>query len=132
MPDFFSDAEVLSHLYEEKGPAFVAELRGMFALASYDTRTRTLILARDRFGIKPLFYAPGNKRLAFAREIDALRQLPGIDDRIDRQAIYDFAALFYIPAPETVYTGIRALQPGELLEARLDADVVSWRTRIYL
>lgn len=126
-----SDTEVLPHLYEEEGSDFVNRLRGMFALAIYDTRTRTLILARDRFGIKPLFYAPGKDQLAFASEIRALIELPGIDDRPDRQAIYDFAALFYIPAPETFYVGIRALQPGEMLEARLDDDRVSWKTKIY-
>jgi asparagine synthase (glutamine-hydrolysing) len=126
-----SDTEVLPHLYEEEGLAFVTRLRGMFALAIYDVRTRTLVLARDRFGIKPLFYAPGTNSLAFASEIRALRKLPGIDDRPDKQAIFDFAALFYIPAPETFYTGIRALQPGELLEARLDAQGVSWKTRTY-
>src|SRR5207248_9831628 len=59
------------------------------------------------------------------------RALPGIDDRPDRQAISDFAALFYIPAPETFYTGIRALQPGEMLEARLHADGVTWHTHTY-
>ena len=74
-----SDTEVLPHLYEEDGLEFVSKLRGMFALAIYDTRSRTLILARDRFGIKPLFYAPGKERLAFASEIRALLELPGID-----------------------------------------------------
>jgi len=64
-----SDTEVLPHLYEEEGPEFVSKLRGMFALAIYDARTRTLLLARDRFGIKPLFYAPGKDRLSFASEI---------------------------------------------------------------
>jgi asparagine synthase (glutamine-hydrolysing) len=126
-----SDTEVLPHLYEEEGLEFVRKLRGMFALAIYDTRTRTLVLARDRFGIKPLFYAPGKDRLAFASEIRALRELPGIDDRPDKQAIYDFAALFYIPAPETFYRGIRALQPGEVLEARLESNRVLWKTRMY-
>src|SRR5262245_2577586 len=127
-----SDTEVLPHLYEEEGSEFVKRLRGMFALAIYDTRSRTLILARDRFGIKPLFYVPGKERLAFASEIRALLELPGVDTRPDRQAIYDFAALFYIPAPETFYTGIRALEPGEMLEARLDADRgLSWKTRHY-
>ena len=126
-----SDTEVLPHLYEEHGAEFVSRLRGMFALAIYDTRARRLILARDRFGIKPLFYSPGRERLAFASEINALLELPGIDNRPDKQAIYDFAALFYIPAPETFYKGIRALQPGELIEARLDADEVSWKTWTY-
>ncbi len=126
-----SDGEVLPHLYEQEGITFVAKLRGMFAFAVYDARKRLLFLGRDRFGIKPLFYAPGYQRLAFASEIKALLELPGIDDRPDRQAIYDFAALFYIPAPETFYTGIRALQPGEILEARLDLNGVSWNTRTY-
>lgn len=126
-----ADTEVLPHLYEEEGAKFVAKLRGMFALAIYDIRTRTLLLARDRFGIKPLFYAPGKDRLAFASEIRALLELPGIDDRPNRQALYDFAALFYIPAPETFYSGIMALRPGELLEARLEAHGVSWKTRTY-
>jgi asparagine synthase (glutamine-hydrolysing) len=126
-----ADTEVLLHLYEEEGPAFVAKLRGMFALAIYDVQNRTLILARDRFGIKPLFYAPGNNRLAFASEIRALFELPNIDIHPDRQAVYDFAALLYIPAPETFYTGIKALEPGELLEARLDACEVSWKPHIY-
>jgi asparagine synthase (glutamine-hydrolysing) len=126
-----ADSEVLPHLYEEEGSAFVTKLRGMFALATYDTRSRTLLLARDCFGIKPLFYAPAYNRLAFASEINALLNFPGIDARPDRQAIYDFAALFYIPAPETFYTGIRALQPGELLEARLDAHGITWKTQLY-
>src|SRR5215813_4384639 len=126
-----SDTEVLPHLYEEEGSEFVNRLRGMFALAIYDSRTRTLLLARDRFGIKPLFYAPGNYRLAFASEIRALLRLPDIDTRPERQSIYDFVALFYIPAPETFYVGIRALQPGEMLEAKLENSRVIWKTRLY-
>jgi asparagine synthase (glutamine-hydrolysing) len=126
-----SDTEVLPHLYEEEGSAFVAKLRGMFALAIYDTRTRSLTLARDRFGIKPLFYAPGDDTLVFASEIPALLQFPGIDKRPDRQAIYDFAALTFIPAPQTVYAGIRALQPGEVLEAHFCPTALSWNTRSY-
>jgi asparagine synthase (glutamine-hydrolysing) len=126
-----SDAEVLPHLYEEEGRDFVAKLKGMFALAMYDTRARTLLLARDRFGIKPLFYAVGKDRIAFASELRALRELPGIDSRPDRQAVHDFTGLGFIPAPETFYVGIRALQPSETLEARSDGDGVSWATRAY-
>ena len=124
-----SDSEILPHLYEELGIDFVERLRGMFAIAIYDVRTQSLILARDRFGIKPLFYAPTKTRLAFASELRALVKVPGIDTRPDRQAVYDCAALFYIPAPETFYQGIRALQAGEILEARLDNSGVSWKTR---
>lgn len=126
-----SDSEVLPHLYQEEGPGFVSRLRGMFSLAIFDTRAKTLLLARDRFGIKPLFYAQAPQRLAFASELNALLTLPGVDDRPDRQAIYDFAALLYIPAPETFYRGIRALQSGEVLEARLNQGDVSWKTRTF-
>ncbi len=126
-----SDSEVIPHLYEEEGPTCIAKLRGMFALAIFDLRSQTLVLARDRFGIKPLFYAPGTRRLGFASEIRALLELPGIDDRPDRQAVYDFAALFYIPAPETFYAGIRSLLPGELLVARSGQHGLSWKTRLF-
>jgi asparagine synthase (glutamine-hydrolysing) len=126
-----SDSEVIPHLYEEDGPDFIAKLRGMFAIAVFDTRRNRLILARDRFGIKPVFYTQGADRLGFASEIRALRTLPDIDDRPDRQAVYDFAALFYIPAPETFYTGIRAMRPGELLVAEFGTGGISCRSHMY-
>ena len=85
-----SDTEVIPHLYEEKGLDFVKSLRGMFALAIYDTVSQTLVLARDHFGIKPLFFAPSRCRLAFASEIRPLVELPGVDTRIERQAVFDF------------------------------------------
>ena len=112
-------------------PSFVGKLRGIYALAIYDTRLRRLLLSRDRFGIKPLFYAPGRDRLAFASEIRALLELPDIERRPDRQAMYDFTALFYMPAPETFYRGIRALQPDEILGAQLDLNGGSWKTRAF-
>src|SRR5262249_11542391 len=126
-----SDTEVLPHLYEQEPSQFVSKLRGMFAFALYDTRSSKLILARDRFGVKPLFYAAGKQGLAFASELKALLVLPWIDKRPDRQAIFDLTALSYIPAPETFYTGIRALEPGEILEARLERDGVLWKKRKY-
>jgi asparagine synthase (glutamine-hydrolysing) len=126
-----SDTEILPHLFEEYGAGFVDKLRGMFAFAIYDRRSQTLLLARDRFGIKPLFYAPSKTGLAFASEVRALRELPSVDTRPDPQAVYDFSALFYVPAPETFYTGIRALRPGELIEAKLEAGHVSWKARTY-
>lgn len=126
-----SDSEILPHLYEEEGTRFVELLRGMFAIALYDTRTKSLFLARDRFGIKPLFFSPLGGGLAFASELNALRLVPGIDLRPDRQAIYDYAALLYIPAPETFYKGIRALDAGEMLEANLEHGLLSWRARRY-
>lgn len=126
-----SDSEVIPHLYEELGAGFVERLRGMFAVAIYDARSRTLLLTRDRFGIKPLFYAPMKPFLGFASELRALFCLKGIDTRPDRQAVYDYASLLYIPAPETFYRGIRALLPGEVIEARLEGDEVSWKAHRY-
>jgi asparagine synthase (glutamine-hydrolysing) len=126
-----SDSEIIPHLYEELGVSLVERLRGMFAIAIYDCRTQSLILARDRFGIKPLFYAATKTSLAFASEINALLCAKGIDTRPDRQAIYDYTSLFYIPAPQTFYRGVRALQAGELLEANLEGSEIAWKTRQY-
>ena len=111
-----SDTEVLTHLYEEEGPSFPEKLRGMFALAIYDVTKRRLVLARDRFGIKPCFYAQSANCFAFSSELRALKELPFVDRTPDRQAVFDFAALFYIPSPETFYRGIRSIEPGEVLD----------------
>jgi len=117
-----SDTEVLPHLYEEYGEGMFSRLRGMFSIAILDRRQRRLLLARDRFGIKPLFFAEGDGYLAFASEIAALRLFPGIDLTPDPQAISDFAALLFVPAPLTIHRGIRALEPGTFLDSRLRAD----------
>ena len=126
-----SDCEILPHLYEEEGPQFVELLRGMFAVAIYDTRTKSLLLVRDRFGIKPLFYAAFPNGLAFSSEINALRHFSGINLTVDRQAVYDYAALHYIPAPETFYKGIRMLDAAEILEAGREGRSLHHRTRRY-
>jgi asparagine synthase (glutamine-hydrolysing) len=125
-----SDTEVLPHLYEEYGDSMFIRLRGMFAVAILDQRQRRLLLARDRFGIKPLFYAADGSRAAFASEINALREFPGVDLTPDPQAIADFAGLLFVPAPHTIHRGISALQPGEVVDFRLDNDErVSWAQR---
>jgi len=126
-----SDTEVLPHLYEEYGPALLDKLRGMFALAIYDARTESLMMARDRIGIKPLFYALGRDWVAFSSEIQALLEYPGIDNSLNEQALSDFGALLYIPAPETFYKGIRALEPGEMIESRRESDELVWKKRRY-
>ena len=126
-----SDSEVIPHLFEQYGPAFVDLLRGMFAVAVYDRAHQRLFLVRDRFGIKPLFYAETAEQFVFASELNTLRLFPEIDTRPNRQAIYDFAALFYIPAPETFYAGIRAVEPGEIIEARRDTSRIRVTRRFY-
>ncbi len=110
-----SDTEVLVHLYEERGPAFVEELRGMFAIALWDSRSRRLLLARDRFGIKPLYYREAGGTLSFASELKALLRQPGFKREIDLDALQAFLAFNSIPAPLTIFSEARKLPVGHLL-----------------
>jgi asparagine synthase (glutamine-hydrolysing) len=104
------DTEVLLHLYEEHGDGFAERLRGMFAVALWDGRRRRLVLARDRFGIKPLYYRDRGGELAFASE---LRALPS--GELDHDAIEAFLAFNSIPAPLTIFREIRKLPAGHIL-----------------
>ena len=104
------DTEVLVHLYEQEGPAFARRLRGMFAVALWDSKRRRLVLARDRFGIKPLYYRAVGGGLEFASE---LRSLPR--GEIDLDALEAFLAFNSIPAPLTIFRESRKLPPGHVL-----------------
>ncbi|HEY2804748.1 MAG TPA: asparagine synthase (glutamine-hydrolyzing), partial [Gemmatimonadales bacterium] len=110
-----SDTEVILHLYEEEGERVVEKLRGIFAFALYDARRQSLLLARDRFGVKPLFYAARGDQWVFGSEIKAITALPGFRPRLDRQACYDFLGLGYIPEPATGFADIAALPKGSTL-----------------
>src|SRR5213596_1491278 len=110
-----SDTEVLVHLYEESGEQMVSLLRGIFAFAVYDRRQRRMFLARDRFGVKPLFFARHDGQWAFASEMKALVALAGFQLAIDRQACYDFLGLGYIPEPATGFANIEALPKASCL-----------------
>jgi asparagine synthase (glutamine-hydrolysing) len=110
-----SDTETIVHLYEELGDNLVDELRGMFTFALWDARRRRLVLARDRLGIKPLYYAISNGQLIFGSEIKAILKHPEIHSAIDLQALSDFVSLRYVPAPKTMFEGIRALPPGHIM-----------------
>ncbi len=112
------DTEVLAHAYEEWHDGFLTRLRGMFALAIWDARERRLLLARDRFGIKPLFYAPHGGRLAFASELTALARAPGFSRELDPDAVEAFLAFNSIPAPLSAYEAARKLPPGNALAWR--------------
>lgn len=107
-----SDTEVIVHLYEEMAERCVEPLNGMFAFALWDSRRNSLLLARDRLGIKPLFYSvePGH-RVVFGSEIKAL--LPaGVDRTPDYQGLYDYLSLMYVPTPATAYAAVKKLPPG--------------------
>ena len=110
----------LARAYESYGVSLFERLRGPFAIAIFDHDNQSLVLARDRFAAKPLFYAPMPGRLAFASDIQTLLQTPEVDTTPDRQAIYDMAALLYMPIPMTLFAGIRALGPGEALTASIE------------
>ncbi len=107
-----SDTEVLVHGWEEYGIELCAQLRGQFAFAVYDRRRRSLLLARDRFGIKPLFYAHHGSDLVFASEIKAITAATGFVPELDRQACYDYLGLSYVPEPATGFLNICALDKG--------------------
>ena len=113
-----SDTETLVHLYEDAGPGGVARLRGMFAYALWDAREGRLLLARDRFGKKPLYYAALREGLFFASELSALKQASLADSsalELDQDALRFYFQFNYIPEPLTAYRGIRALRAGHWL-----------------
>lgn len=115
-----ADTEVLVHLYEEEGLDFLPRLNGMFAFALYDRAADLLLLARDRFGVKPLFYDQRPDRIVFASEIKALRAHPGFDRALSPEGLATFLGLFYIPDPWSAYRSVRTLEPGHCLIVRRD------------
>jgi asparagine synthase (glutamine-hydrolysing) len=110
-----SDTETIVHAYEEWGPDCLGRFRGMFAFALWDARRERLLLARDRYGKKPLFLHESEGLLLFASEIKALLEVPGVARRVDRAALWDYFAFRYVPAPATLLAGIRKLMPGSYL-----------------
>src|SRR5579872_3081468 len=121
-----SDCEVLVHLFEDKGKDLLNDLEGMFAFALFDARRGELLLARDRFGEKPLYWASlAGGGLAFASEMKALLALPSIDRSLDIAAVAQFLALRYIPAPRTHVQEIRKLRAGEAISVGRNANLVS-------
>ena len=111
-----TDTEVVAHLYEELGADCVQQLRGMFGLAVYDERKRSLLLARDRLGKKPLHYALVDGRLLFGSEIKAILAGSPELSEVDQEGLLYFFNFNYIPDPFTAFTHIRKLPPGHLLE----------------
>ena len=110
-----SDTETIIHLYEEEGEDCVHKLRGMFAFAIWDERKKQLFLARERVGKKPLHYAVFNGKLIFASEIKAILEDPSVKREIDYEALHDYLSVLYVPAPRTMFKGIRKLPAGHYL-----------------
>jgi asparagine synthase (glutamine-hydrolysing) len=131
-----TDTEVILHLYEERGTAAFQALNGMFAFALYDAGRERLFLARDHFGVKPLYYAEANGRFLFGSEIKAILASGCYSPEIDWQSASDFFSFLYVPAPQTIFRGIHQLPPAHWLEYDLRArrivrierywDVAEW------
>jgi asparagine synthase (glutamine-hydrolysing) len=119
-----SDTEVLLAAYAQWGERSFSRLDGMFALALHDARERRLILARDRTGEKPLYYARHGGAWVAASELRALAALPGFPVELDAQGVFDYLALRYVPPPRTILRGVTALQPGSFvaIDARGESE----------
>ncbi len=122
------DGETFVHLYEEYGGDALKHLRGMFALALWDAKRRRLLLARDRFGQKPLYYYTDSKVFVFASEIKAILAYPDVPvvsrfESEDRRALSQYLSFGYVPAPETAFAGIKMLEPAATLQVDLSGAV---------
>jgi asparagine synthase (glutamine-hydrolysing) len=112
-----TDTEVIVHAYEEYSAECVKHFDGMFAFGLWDERKRRLLLARDHFGIKPLYFYASSEFLSFASEIKAILRDPSVPKEVDTQALSNFLTLHYVPAPRTMFAGIQKLHPGHILIA---------------
>ena len=121
-----SDSEVLLHLYDAEGDAFVERLNGMFAFALWDARRRRLLVGRDRLGIKPLYIVQDRQRVAFSTEAKALLALPDMRAELDTSAVAGYLHLGYVAAPGCIFKGMRKLPPATLLSVE-DGRVREWR-----
>ena len=113
-----ADTETIVHLYEELGPRCVEKLRGMFAFAIWDENTKTLFLARDRVGIKPLYYSLSDNAIVFASEIKALLSDPAVSRDLAPEVVDRFLTFLYLPGEETLLKSVRKLAPGHYLLAK--------------
>jgi len=113
-----SDTEVIVHLFEQFGLDCFSQLNGQFAIAIWDNRKRTLILARDRVGVRPLFYTTSKGQLVFGSEIKALLAYPGIQARLNLDALQQVFTFWSVQSPDTIFEGIAELPPGHYLVAK--------------
>jgi asparagine synthase (glutamine-hydrolysing) len=113
-----TDTEVIVHLYEEFGPECLQKLRGMFAFAIWDEKAKSLFVARDRVGIKPLYYYLSDESLIFASEIKAILADPSVARKISPDVIDRFLTFLYLPGSQTLLAGIEKLEPGHYLIAK--------------
>src|SRR5438132_3504624 len=115
----WTDTEVIVHLYEQYGERCVEKMRGMFAFAVWDARRKCLLLARDRLGIKPLFYTVAGGRLAFGSELKVLLSLPEVERRLSWESVNHLFSTMCTPSTESIVEGVHKLKPGHILTASI-------------
>src|SRR5882724_9071226 len=118
-----TDSETILHLYEERGLDFVNEIEGDFAIALWDADRQRLVLARDRAGVKPLYYYQHNGRFMFASEIKALLQHPAVTPEINEEALYHYLTFVTTPAPQTLFQDIHKMPAGHMLVIDREGEV---------
>ena len=118
-----TDSETILHLYEEKGVEFVNEIEGDFAIALWDERAQQLVLARDRVGVKPLYFYQKDGRFIFASEIKAILQHPAVSPDIDEQALYHYLTFMTTPAPSTLFKDVHKIPAGHVLVVKRDGSL---------
>src|SRR6185369_1412534 len=118
-----TDSETILHLYEEKGVDFVNEIEGDFAIALWDEKAEQLVLARDRVGVKPLYFYHKDGRFIFASEIKAILQHPAVTPDIDELALYHYLTFMTTPAPSTLFKEIYKIPAGHLVVVKRDGSL---------
>ncbi len=119
-----SDTEVILESISEFGlEDGIKQLEGMFSIAVWDKKLKNLFLIRDRIGIKPLFFYFDSKNFAFASEIKAFKKLPWLDFSIDKQALSSYVRLNYVPAPYSIFSKIKKIEPGTILKINLNQKI---------
>ena len=128
-----SDTEVIVHLYEEYGPEFVNRLNGQFAIAIWDKNKQELFLARDRVGIRPLFYTQVGKSFVFASEIKSLLEFPGVNPKISPKALSQYFTFWTSLSPNTAFDGIFEVPPGAYMTINANGKTTTtyWELPIY-
>jgi asparagine synthase (glutamine-hydrolysing) len=122
-----SDTELVLRLYETRGLDALQELNGMFAFAILDGRRRKLVAARDRFGIKPLYWTQARDGVALASELRTLLRVPGVARDVDHESLWHYLTLRFVPGERSIISGVRRLPPGHVLEVDLDTQKVDVR-----
>ncbi|MFQ5923135.1 MAG: asparagine synthase (glutamine-hydrolyzing) [Anaerolineales bacterium] len=122
-----SDTECLIHLYEEKAEGMLKDLNGMFSFVILDKRKQLLFGARDRFGIKPLYYSHATAKFAFASELKALLLLPSVSRDLNEQSLYHYLSLRYVPGPDSIFEDVKRIPPAHYFVYDLSSQTLTTR-----